>query len=431
MRFAAFLVLVGGLLLVACRDVPSPAPGVSTGDSPAAGDSSPASSPTPTPFPPEPVPARYQAAWNELDAALSEFEKASPASSAPAAGVGAPAASLIIADGNRGTALLAPATLDATRLYLDRLREFGITGIELQVSFPLLQPDFPNHDRYLAYYRGVMGFARERGIEVLVETGPIFTNSQFTDVAVDFGKMTPAQYFAGRKQQIVTIATELRPDYIAIGTEPNNETAFAGIRFTNAEYVAFVNATVAAVQMALGPASDQVKLGVGTGTWEFDLFRDMVEGTSVDFHDIHIYPLTGKGGNQLQVARSMARLAAGRGRAAIIGESWLYKATAAEVRSNPGAATAEIFRRDAFSFWRPLEVRLIRAVLSIGSEFRSPLVSMWGGRFLFYQTEWSEDVDRLGYAETMAEIGPATYQAWVAGTLSRLGEEVKAMIAQR
>ena len=93
-------------------------------------------------------------------------------------------------------------------------------------------------------------------------------------------------------------------------------------------------------------------------------------------------------------------------------------------------STAEIFRRDAFTFWRPLELRLMAAVLAIGREFEMPVVSFWGGLNFFRQSDWTPELDRLGYAELGARFNRDTTAHIVAGKLSPLGEEAKKLFTR-
>lgn len=420
-------VLLAFALLPACGGSAPPAPSTTTAAAP-----TPATPPA-SPYPPSPsasaspaptVPERYQQAWKELDASLTEFERGQ-AERAPAGKVGAISISLIIANANRGPDLFQPGTLEAAIAYLDDMKAMGVSAVEVQISFPVMSKDFPDEQKYLAFYRAIVDRAHERGLKVLIETSCLFAGSEYTDLRVDYSKYTVQSYFAGRSEQLVTIARELRPDFLAFGEEPVNERTFAHIAFTDEQYVAFVNSAARAIR-ALGPATASTRLGVGTGTWEAGLFATFVQQTvGLDFHDIHIYPLTGAGGNQIEVARRMAALAKARGRDAIVGETWLYKASAAEVAANPGAATSEIFRRDVFDFWAPLELRLVGAALALGREFDMPVVSFWGGRYFFAQLGWTPDLDRLGYSQALQRLNRDTAQAILANRLDALGQSAK------
>ena len=65
------------------------------------------------------------------------------------------AAELIVADDNRGTALLNPQTLSATARSLDQLHGLGVRGVRSAIQYPLLTPTFPRYAEYLSFYRSV------------------------------------------------------------------------------------------------------------------------------------------------------------------------------------------------------------------------------------------------------------------------------------
>ncbi len=368
-----------------------------------------------------PIPDRYRMVVSELNAALRKFEQTIPAGSPKIGDIGAVSTSLIMANSNSGPAILRPAVLDFVKTYLDQIATMGSSAVEVQISYPVGSKDFPNQNAYLAFYRQVMDAAHQRGFKVLIETSCIFANSPFTDVQFDFSKLTPAVYFQARTDEIVTIARELRPDYLALGEEPVNERVFAGINYTPDQYVAFVNSAAAAVRKELGANASRVKVGVGAGTWEADLFGRFIRETDLDFYDVHIYPLQGNPGG-LETAREMARLAQGKGKPAIIGETWLYKMAQSEIGATSGATASEAFRRDAFTFWEPLETRYIRDVLALGAEFKMPFVSFWGARFFFGQVDWTPQLDGLDFKGISSTVNPIITQNLAQGRRTALGD---------
>jgi hypothetical protein len=391
--------------------------------------SSPASSASPSATSqPEPsVPGKYRAVYEELDADIGTFEKTLASGPPGVADIGAVSTSLIMANSNIGPQILRPAVFESVKTYLDQMAKLGSKGIEVQISYPVASKDFPNQDAYIAFYRQVVEAAHARGFKVLIETSCIFSNSPFTDIQFDFSKLNTAAYFQARTDEIVTIAREVRPDYLAIGEEPVNERVFAGIDYTPQQYIDFVNGAAAAVRAALGTNTPQVMVGVGSGTWELDLYQSFIKQTDLDFYDIHIYPLGG-GLPGLETARQMAKLAQDKGKPAIIGETWLYKLAQSEQGAVAGATAAEAFRRDAFSFWEPLEARYLRAVLALGAEFKMPLVSFWGARFFFGQVDWTPELDALDFKGISSQVNPIINQGINSGSLTRLGQDFAALM---
>lgn len=416
-------ICAGGM--AACSDAAAPGAGASAAPSAAATTATPAA---PATAAATTVPDRYRTAYAELDTTLGAIEKTLP-TTPRLADVGVVSTSLIMVNANQGAALLRPAVLESAKAYLDQMAKIGAKGVEVQISYPVGSKDFANQAAYLRLYRQVVDEAHKRGITVLVETSCIFSNSTFTDIPFDFSRMTPATYFQARSDEIVAIAREVGPDYLSFGEEPVNEKVFAGVQYTPDQYIAFVNTTAAAVRSALGPGS-AVRIGVGTGTWEADLFQQFVRQTDLDFYDIHIYPLQGTPSG-FDLARSMAKAAATKGKPLIIGETWLYKMASAEIGKTSGATAAEAFRRDAFSFWEPLEERYVRDVLALGAEFKMPFVSFWGARFMFAQLDWTPQLDALDFRGISEQVNPTITANYTSGKRNALGDAFARLLAGR
>ncbi len=132
----------------------------------------------------------------------------------------------------------------------------------------------------------------------------------------------------------------------------------------------------------------------------------------------------------LETARKMARLAQGAGKPTIIGETWLYKMAQAEIGTTVGATASEAFRRDAFTFWAPLEIRYIRDVLALGAEFQMPFVSLWGARFFFGQLEWTPELDALDFRGISATVNPIITQNIASGRRTSLGDAFAQMMGR-
>jgi hypothetical protein len=378
-----------------------------------------------------PVPDRYKTAYAELDSALTKFEATLPAGGPDLNAIGAVSSSLIMANSNSGPSILrpAPAVFDVALQYLDQMQKLGSSAVEIQVSYPVASKDFPNQAAYFDFYRRVVDEAHRRGFKVLIETSCIFYDSPFSDVQFDFSRLDAQRYFQARTDQIVAIARDIGPDYLAIGEEPVNERVFAGIDYAPDQYVAFVNGAADAVRRELGDGASRVRVGAGTGTWEYELYQRFVHEADLDFYDIHIYPLQGNPGG-LETARDMARLAEAKGKPAIIGETWLYKLASAEIGRTAGATAAEAFRRDAFTFWEPLEARYMRDVLALGAEFKMPFVSFWGARFFFGQVDWTPELDALDFRGVSAAVNPTIMQGITAGTRTTLGDAFAALMGR-
>jgi hypothetical protein len=99
------------------------------------------------------VPAAYQPLFATLKAQL---DAAAGQTGAPSLREGPVySTDLLVANSNRGPALLLPETLEATKLFLDRFKAMGIGCVKFALQYPLLRPDFPRSEEYLAFYKAV------------------------------------------------------------------------------------------------------------------------------------------------------------------------------------------------------------------------------------------------------------------------------------
>ncbi len=330
-------------------------------------------------------------------------------------------AELLVASGNRGEVLLRPATMVAVRLYLDRLQELGLQGVSLQISYPLLRPDFPRSAEYLAFFRHVAEEVHSRGLKLLVESGPVFPDPPYSQVQVDFSDLTVQTYFQTRRDALLLIASEVRPDYLAIGGEPATERMLTGLSFSLAEYMAFVVETADAIDRSSG-----ILVGAGAGTWEDpEYLRAYIDSPSLDFVNMHLYPLRSPTVDYALRAVEMAELARAQGKKVVIGEAWLYKASPAEV----GGPYQELFGRDVYSFWSPLDIRFIEAVIGLAHYQHFEYVSLFWANYFFSYIDYDEIPEALPRVEVVNRANQAAYDSIVAGTLSATGLALQRLLA--
>lgn len=320
------------------------------------------------------VPVDYQSLYKYLDGKLDNFSaqlSALPKKGAPELTF---AAELLVANGNRGEELLQPQTFQAAKIYLDRLQTLGVHGVKVAIKYPLLTSDFPRSNEYIAFYKKISQELKQRNMKMLAGTGVAFTQPEFSSVKVNYRGMTIEKLKSSMRQHIETIAREIQPDYLTVANEPGTETELTGIKFSVADYADYVNS------MLEGLDRRGILVGAGTGNWDDPAFiQALATSTSVDYIDIHFYPL-----NHEFTARAIqqANIARGAGKRLIIGENWLYKAGENEIG---GASAVEIIARDAFSFWQPLDAKFLTLMSQFaraeGVEFMSPF---WSKYFFAY-----------------------------------------------
>jgi hypothetical protein len=209
------------------------------------------------------VPAEYALLYSTLQGTLNNY---SSYLSTIATQVSSPVvfgAELLTANGNRGTALLAPGVMQSVTLYLNRLQEMGIRGVTIEIGYPLYTPDFPNYQHYVQFYKQVAQEIRNRGMKLDVESSVIFANTQFSGITFSYAGISWNQFEAGRKQMIQAIIQDLKPDYLNMGAEPDTEYKLTGYpEFASPDqYAAYIN------YILNGLNRGQTLAGAGVGTW--------------------------------------------------------------------------------------------------------------------------------------------------------------------
>ena len=146
------LVLILALLGAACSQTSTPGPATTSAPEKA---SSPVATATAEQRLPEtaPVPEEYQGLYTSLEESLDSFSDYLSEHSDGSTNSTVFATEVLPANGNRGDALLQPSTMAGVDLYLDRLQELGVQGATVEISFPLLRPDFPRSAEYLRFFQ--------------------------------------------------------------------------------------------------------------------------------------------------------------------------------------------------------------------------------------------------------------------------------------
>jgi hypothetical protein len=264
---------------------------------------------------------------------------------------------------------------------LDALEQVGARGVTVDIPYPLLDESYPGNDEYLAFYEDVVRDVRARGMTLMIETQVVFTNTPYSPLDIDYAAMPLDEFLAARTRQTVRIAHELRPDYLAFSTEQRTDEMLTHQRVSTDRYMQFVDDTITAV----GPVKG-VALGAGSGSWESpDLVRGLAADPLVDFIDVHIYPVALPGRNLLDAARAMVDVARRNHKRTVIGEAWLYKASAAEVAG--GVDFVSVIPRDSLAYWAPLDAAFVKTIGQFARTSGISFVSFYWAQFLFAYPE--------------------------------------------
>ncbi len=371
------------------------------------------------PVPAPPVPQAFQPLFDTLQGTLTDFQSSLAARWDGQRAGAIIAGELTPATGNLGEQLLEPNNMVLLRQYLDALQAAGVTGIGMQISYPLLLPDYPRSDEYLAFYKTAADEVRRRGLTLLIESSPVFAGTQFSSVVVDYTGMTPETYFAGRRLMLVTIAREIRPDYLSITHEPDTEVALTRLRLTPDDFVRFVNDTIAEI----GPNSG-VLLGAGNGSWSgAEFIEAYATQTDVDFINLHVYPVVSPGPDPLASLVTAAEIAQANGKELVIGESWLYKADVSDLQRQ-GISLGAYYERDVFSFWQPLDIQFMETLALLGDIYDFRFINFFWTRYFFAYVDHSPANANMVSQQLFRQANRAATNALNRGSLTATGQAV-------
>jgi hypothetical protein len=186
------------------------------------------------------VPAEYQDLSIFLDQELDAFDRSIPADSGRYRVTYA--TELLNANGNRGRALLGASALTGTRLELDRLRALNVKAVTIALPWPILDPAFlqwngdpGDRQPLIDFFAQVAAETHARGMELLVENGVMFggiySAGSGMNAAAYYATVTDAQLVAGRTAQVLTIVSQVKPDLLNVGSEPDTEASLTGHAF--------------------------------------------------------------------------------------------------------------------------------------------------------------------------------------------------------
>jgi hypothetical protein len=344
---------------------------------------------TPTTASAAAVPAAYQSLYAGLQQGLTSFNTylgtvaPSGSGSAPIFG-----AHLLVANANRGPALLQPGQVAAAGLFLDRFNELGIQGVTLSISFPILLPSFPQSANYLAFYERVAQAVRQHGMKLAVEENVIFSNTPFSPFHYDFSGLTLASYEAGQQQMAQTIIDHLAPDYLAIMTEPDTYAHLTGLTAIDdpATATSIVNAVLNGLQRG------HTLIGAGAGSWSDIAFaQSLAANTNIDYLDTHVYPFAQ---STIQRVFQIAALARQYHKQFVIDEAWLWKDLTATVSA---ANSTQIMGRDLYSFWQPLDSAFLQDWVKFARLEGMAYFSPFSTNYLFAYVSYTPALEENSY----------------------------------
>ena len=328
---------------------------------------------------------------------------------------------LITANSNRGAALLHEETLPSIEKTLDSLEEMGVKGITLSINYPILNPDFPRSSEYLDFYREVSGEIKDRGLVLIVENTTSFPVLTTSSVSVDYSGLTLDRYKMEKRQTAQTIIAELQPQYLTVEGEPLTSQANTGLDFS-------VKNQTEVVRFILdGLDRSGVRVGAGAGTWDdIAYFDSLAANTSLDYIDMHIYPI--QRDFLWDKTLRISDIARSHGKGLTVGEAWLYKADERELSSGP-AMHEEIFARDAYSFWIPLDQRFLEFLVGLSQYLEMEFITPFWMEYLYAYVEYGPSTRATNLADVSKLVNREVVKNIYSNTLTPTGETYSRLIS--
>ena len=368
-------------------------------------------------------PAEWATTFGSLSRSLDAWEAALPAARPGAAPIFG--AHVLAANANRGPGLLDPQTMPLVDATLDRLAALGVRGATFSISFPLLDPDQPRAADYLAFYETAARHVRDRGMTLSVEQHVAFSGTPFSSIRFDYATLPFDRFVALDHDMAATIIERVRPDFLTLLSEPDTFVRLTGYR----QAAAPAGAAAMIGRVVAGLDRGPTKLGAGTGSWLPDAaaYATAFAHTSVDYVDLHIYPLNAAAIGGAQAVVDAARAA---GKPVVLDEAWLYKMGPGETVGG-WEQTAEYFRRDAFSFWSPLDARFLDLVARFARANGIGYVAPFWTTYFWGWVDYGPGTKDLSYARVAQLANGAVMVGLREGTFTPTGRAYGQAIAGR
>ena len=257
---------------------------------------------------------------------------------------------LLIASSNKGPELLGDSVLHRVWLTLNTLDSLGIKAIDLTVNYPILVDSFPRSNEYLEFYKTVAGMIKNRGYKLIIGVQSAFRDEVFGKLPVDtfYIGMTSQRYKEEKAQMLQTVVDSLKPDYITLEMEPSTQEmnfADVGLIFSIDSVMNYLDYFLTNVNF------NNTKIGAGSGTWDgLEFIENISLIPEIDYIDFHIYPIVDD--FFIENVFIIDSIAKQNNKELVIGESWLYKANGSDFTNYE---PYQLFARDVFSFWQPLD----------------------------------------------------------------------------
>jgi hypothetical protein len=329
---------------------------------------------------------------------------------------------LLIASPNRGSTILEPKVFEALKLHLNAYQQLGITGVSMDIKYPFLVPSFARSAEYLAFFKNVTEEIRKRNFTLLIAVQTAFTDSIFGTDEVDYTGLTMEQYKQEKLLMVKTIIDEMHPDYLTLETEPATQARNTGLNFSVENVTDIVNFILDSLDQTT------TLIGAGAGTWDgLNYITSLSENTAIDYLDVHIYPIN----NDLVIDRieTIQQTALTNNKKIVIGECWLYKQSDDEL-TNPDIDYLDIFPRDVYDFWIPLDEKFINMMVNLSHYLKFDFTSLFWMRYFWSYIPYNDTTKTFSPTERYALVDQILGPNMLSGTFTQTGQTYQQLIRE-
>jgi hypothetical protein len=364
------------------------------------------------------VPTQYLGQYNNVTLLLNQFN-ASLGAAPSSPNSFTYAAELLPANGNQGPVLFNSSNLVGVSRNLNALKAMGVKGVTIAVGYPLLDPTFPNSTQYLNYFQTVVNMSHQLGFVVDIESQVLFANTPYSALTYNWSTLPYADFVVRHIDQDTLICSQIRPDILEIGVEPDTEAALTGYTQlgTAAGWSTYIN------QLLNGINKNGCKLAAGAGDWLLNTTRwiqGFVNNTNLDFISTHSYPIVPPFlGNLI----SLGQYAQQNGKRIVFDEEWDTKILQpANGGGGGGFGGPAATQQDVFSYWIPVDTRFQQLMVKFSRIYPCEYLSPYPGDYYFFAyLTWTPQLDNLTFFQLHNILNPIISQNMANGTVTPTG----------
>ena len=314
--------------------------------------------------------------------------------------------------------------LKCRRSSAQELQALGAKAVTVHIDFPVLYQPFyssnpSQYQQFVSFYQQLAQDIHARGMKMIVEpsTSTSFPGSLASTFDTYFSTLSWNAYMTGRAQNALNVAQLVQPDYMSVLTEPDSESVDTGQPNVNTVSGAtqLLNTILSTLKSA---GATNVIVGAGAGTWINSLpnYISSFAATSVQYIDIHLYPINK---SYFTDALTVANTAHAAGKQVAISEAWDYKVRDSELGK---LTVVPLYGRDPFSFWGPIDQAFLGALSDFANDKQLVFISPFWSHYLFAYLDYNTWGSRSA-TQILNESYSAADNANMVGQFSSTGME--------